>query len=205
MHPGPLGSSRHLNGLGKATREAVLDGEAPETLAFYADMASVMPDKGGDGVTAYSCRHCGSVALDERRRQCCGETMEQVAVDAVNEPDVRTLAPQVFGISATGLDICLLLMEQEDVTIDDIAATLEVNRTTASRQLNQLQALGIVERREESLEDGGQLHIYTPHSLEEVRQRHREALLGWVADAMTLLDGLDQQKLAAAAQRDFEE
>lgn len=161
-----------------------------------------MSEQSGDGFTVSTCRHCGSVTLDNRRRECCGETMEPVTVDAVKEPDLRTLVAQVFGISETGLDICVHLMERGEVTIDDIAAALDINRTTASRQLNQLQALGVIERREESLEDGGQRHVYTAASMEEVRRRHREAFLSWVSDAMTLLDDLDEQKLVAVAEQE---
>lgn len=128
--------------------------------------------------------------------------MEPVTVDAVREPELRTLVTQVFDLSETGLDVCVLLMERGEVTIDDVAAALGVDRTTASRQLTQLRALGVLERREESLADGGQLHVYTAAPMEEVRRRHREALLSWVADAMALLDELDEQKLAAVAEQE---
>lgn len=164
-----------------------------------------MPEKSGDGVTVYTCHHCGSATLDDRPRECCGEAMGSVTVDAVREPDLRTLVSHVFDLSETGLDICVLLMEREEVTIGDVAAALNVNRTTASRQLNQLRALGLIERREESLEDGGQLHVYTAVSMEEVRRRHREAFLSWVSDAMTLLDELDEQKIAAVAEQEPKE
>jgi predicted transcriptional regulator len=160
-----------------------------------------MPEDGGDGVTVYACRHCEGVALDDRHRECCGEPMDPVTVDAAKEPDLATLVTQVFGVSETGVDICVLLMERDEVTIDDIAVALDVNRTTASRQLTQLRALGVIERREESLNDGGQRYVYTAPSIEAVRRRHQEALLSWVADAMVLLDELDEQKLAAVAEQ----
>ncbi|MDH5020331.1 helix-turn-helix domain-containing protein [Halobacterium rubrum] len=120
-----------------------------------------MPEDGGDGVTVYACPHCEGVALDDRHRECCGEPMEPVTVDAAKEPDLATLVTQVFGVSETGVDICVLLMERDEVTIEDIAAALDVNRTTASRQLTQLRSLGVIERREESLDDGGQRYVYT--------------------------------------------
>lgn len=161
-----------------------------------------MPDESGGGVTVYTCRHCESVTLDDRRHECCGDAMEPVTVDAVRDPDLRTLVGQVFGISETGLDICVHLIRRGEMTIDDVAAALDVNRTTASRQLNQLRALGAIERREEALEDGGQLHVYTAAPIGEVRRRHREALLSWVADAVTLLDELDEEKIAAVAEQE---
>lgn len=164
-----------------------------------------MPEEGGDGVVVQTCRHCGAVALSERRHECCGEAMESVSVDAAREPDLRTLLTQVLGVSETGLEVCVLLMERGEVTTDDIAAALDVNRTTVSRQLNQLLALGVLDRRAESLEDGGQVHVYTAPSMAELRRRHREALLSWVADAVALLEELDEQELAAVAEREREE
>jgi predicted transcriptional regulator len=155
----------------------------------------------GSQVTAYSCRQCGAVVLDDRDRQCCGEGMDPIAVDAVNEPDLTTLLSLVFGVSPTGIDVFVHVLEEEPVTTDDIATALGVNRSTVSRQLNHLTELGVIERRERSLKEGGRVHEYTPVSLEAVRQRHREGLLSWVNDAIALINGVNRRKLAAASER----
>lgn len=158
-------------------------------------------DERDSAVAAYSCRHCGSVSLDERSRQCCGEEMDPIDVDAVGQPELRALLPQVFGVSQRGIDICIYLMEERRGTTDDIATALDINRTTVSRQLNQLRELGVVEYGEQSLKEGGRIHVYNPVSLEEMRQRHREGLLDWVTDALSLLDEMDREKLVAASER----
>ena len=158
------------------------------------------PDDHGSQVSAYSCSHCGSVSLDEQRQQCCGEEMDSIEVDAVSQPELKSLLPQVFGISQRGIDISVYLMEEGQATTDDIATALDINRTTVSRQLNQLRELGIVEYGEQSLKEGGRIHVYTPVSLEEIRQRHREGFLDWATTVLSLLDEIDQQKLAAASE-----
>lgn len=161
-------------------------------------MDSVDPDQ----AAAYSCSECGSVALDDRRRECCGEKMESIQMDAVSQPDLKSLLPQVFDISQSGIDIAVYLMDEGQATTDDISTALGINRTTASRQLNQLRELGVVEYGEQSLKEGGRVHVYSPASLEEVRQRHREGFLDWATTVLALLDEIDQQKLAAASEYD---
>lgn len=150
-------------------------------------------------LTAYSCRHCGLVVLDERRRQCCNEEMEAIDVDAVKEPEQRVLLRHVFGISQTGLNICTYVMQKGKATPAEVARALDVNRTTATRQLNQLRDLGVMECREESLTEGGRVQTFSPVPMAEIRQRHRESLLSWATDAIDLIDELDRQKFEAAA------
>ena len=118
-----------------------------------------------DRASAYSCNQCGRVALDERRRQCCGEEMSPIETNAVSRPELKSLLPQVFDVSQRGIDIAVYLMDEGQATTDDIASDLDVNRTTVSRQLNQLRELGVVEYGEQSLKEGGRVHVYTPAPL----------------------------------------
>lgn len=128
--------------------------------------------------------------------------MDPIAVDAVNEPELMTLLSQVFGVSQTGIDVCVHVIEEEQVTTDEISTALDINRTTVTRQLNQLRQLGVVQRREQSLKEGGQIHVYTPVQPEEMRQRHREGLLSWVTNAIALINEIDKLKLEAASERE---
>lgn len=155
-------------------------------------------------LAAYACRQCGSAILDERSRRCCGEEMDPIEHEAVNEPELRSLLRNVFGVSQTGIDVCVYVMEREGATVDDIAAGLDVHRTTITRQLTHLRKLGVVERRKQSLKEGGEVHRFTPVPPEKARRRLYEGLLSWVTDAVGLLDELDRRKLAAASRRDQE-
>lgn len=155
---------------------------------------------GGSRLTAYACRHCESVVLDEVTGQCCGEEMAPVDVEAVKEPNLAVLLPTVFGVSQTGVDVCVYVMEHEEATIEEIARALDINRSTVTRQLNQLQDLGVVACREESLAEGGRIQLFSPVPLEKVRRRHLEGLLSWVTDAIAVVNEIDKRKLKAASQ-----
>jgi predicted transcriptional regulator len=156
-------------------------------------------------VSGFSCSQCGSIALDQQKRHCCGEEMNRIPPKSINEPELPVLLSQVLGISQTGVEICVHLMSEEEATTDELAATLDVNRTTVTRQLAQLREMGVVDCREKPLDGGGRIHVYSPVPLPEIRQRHREALLSWVTSALTCLDELDQQKLEAIAGQEREE
>jgi predicted transcriptional regulator len=125
--------------------------------------------------------------------------MESINVGAVKEPKQRVLLRHVFGISQTGLDICIYVMDQEEATPAEIARALDINRSTATRQLNQLRNLGVMDCREESLAEGGRIQIFSPVPMAEIRQRHRESLLSWATEAIDLINELDRKKLEAAS------
>lgn len=154
--------------------------------------------------TVHVCRRCEAIVLDEESPECCDESMERFESTAVDEPELTTLLRHVFGVSAAGIEICVHLMDEEAATVADVASALDLNRSTASRQLNRLLELGVVQRREQALDRGGHIYLYSPVAPEEVRRQLRTALLEWVAAAVELVDDVDRRKLEAAAKREPE-
>lgn len=157
-------------------------------------------DASDSRITAYSCRQCQSVTFAERGKQCCGEEMIPLEGEATADPELMTLLRNVFGISRTGIDICVYITKTEQATTDEIATALDINRSNVTRQLSSLRSLGVVERRDETLKKGGRIHVYTPVPPEETRQRLREGFFSWASDALTLLDEVDRRKLEAASE-----
>jgi len=85
--------------------------------------------------------------------------MANIETDAVNEPDLTTILSQVLGISSTGVEICVHMTGAEERATAEIATALGVNRSTVNRQLSQLRKLGLIESRERSLKEGGQVTV----------------------------------------------
>jgi len=141
-------------------------------------------------LTARSCRNCGSIAFDERGTSCCSEQMAPISIEAINEPELTGILSRVFGISPTGVEICHHLTGARAAATDEIARALDINRSTANRQLGRLRELGMLERRTKSLKVGGRAYLYAPVSRTELRRRYREGLLCWTADAIELVDEL---------------
>jgi predicted transcriptional regulator len=126
--------------------------------------------------------------------------MANIETDAVNEPDLTTILSQVLGISSTGVEICVHMTGAEERATAEIATALGVNRSTVNRQLSQLRELGLIESRERSLKEGGQVYLHSPVPPEEMRRRHREALLSWITDAIELIDDMWGQSTTSVSE-----
>lgn len=154
-------------------------------------------EQGEGPVEAYVCGQCGSVAVGVQCA-CHGGEMEPVDAAGVVDPELSTLLRHVFGISPTGIEICVYLMDEDRSTIDGLSGELDVDRSTVSRQLDRLTALGVVERHAQSLAEGGQRYEFSHAPPSRVKKRLREALLQWATDALAVLEDVNRRKLEAA-------
>jgi predicted transcriptional regulator len=125
--------------------------------------------------------------------------MKAVEAEPARSPDFSDLLRQMFGISEVELRICLVLMEVPDVTATEVAATVDVDESTARRQLKHLVELGLVEREEKLRRKGGFAYVYTPVPPDEQRQRLKIELYAWVEDALGVVEDIEREKLEAAA------
>lgn len=148
----------------------------------------------------YECPECGGVSLDASA--CCGESLTSVDVEPVEHPDLAVVLRDVFGISETGLEICLCLMEEGESTAAALAERLGIDRSTVGRQVNHLTDVGVLDERRRLLEDGGYVHVYSPVPVEEVRKRLTLGLYAWTDEALEVVERVDREKLDALARGD---
>jgi predicted transcriptional regulator len=156
----------------------------------------------GDGV--YECGECASVSFGEAESTCCGESMAPVEAEPVKPPELAVVLRDVFGISETGLKVCLCLMEEGESTANEIADRLGIDRSTVGRQLNHLTDIGVLDKRQRILKDGGYVHVYSPVPVEEVRKRLTVGLYAWMDEALELVEHINREKLDALARADGE-
>ena len=146
------------------------------------------------------CRTCGTIRFGEEGPACCDDPrMEPVDGTPIESPELPLLLRDVFGISRTGLDVCICLMEDGESTVSDIAEVMDLDRSTVARQVNQLVDIGILDKNQRLLRDGGYVYVYTPMPVETVRRRLMIGLYSWLSEAAQLVEEINQEKVKAAA------
>jgi len=149
----------------------------------------------------YECGECGGVSFGDATG-CCGESMESVEAEPVEHPDLAVVLRDVFGISETGLKVFLCLMEEGESTAADLAERLGIDRSTVGRQVNHLTDVGVLDKRQRLLTDGGYVNVYSPVPVEEVRKRLTVGLYAWMDEALDIVEHVNREKLDAMARAD---
>jgi predicted transcriptional regulator len=169
---------------------------------------------GDDSQTVFVCESCGNLGIGDGEITCCSRTMmpietaideESVATEAISDPDLETLLRTVFGMSETELEICLCVMESGEITVQDLAETVDYDRSVVTRHLNHLADLEVIDKHRRLLESGGQLYVYTPVDPDEIRERFRQLFLLWVANAADTLEDLRREKVEMVVESNLEE
>jgi predicted transcriptional regulator len=165
-----------------------------------------------DGSTGlFECDSCGNLGLGvgEGEIRCCDRQMWPVDADgpatAVNDPTLEDLLRTVFDMSDTELELCLCVMEGGELTVAELAADTDYDRSVVTRHLNHLVDLGVVDKRRRLLERGGEVYVYTPATPDVVRERFRRLFLQWITRASRLLDDLRREKVEAIVEPENEE
>jgi predicted transcriptional regulator len=127
---------------------------------------------------------------------CHDEPMQRVTnVEmAVKQPDVKQVLLQAFGLPKAGLDICLCVIGEGPVSANEVAESLDYDRSTVTRYLKKLVELGLLRQHELNREGGGVVNVYQPVDLEEMR---RETLIGfyvWAGEAAALIEDANLTK-----------
>ena len=162
-------------------------------------------DETGFGV--YECGECDNVILCRRgdaEVECCGETPERMRdIDTgIEEPSQKGLLKEVFGLTETGMEICLCVMEEGEATVSDIADSIDVDRSAVSRYVNNLVEIGMLEKNTRNLEKGGYVHIYSHEPPEEVKDNLTMGFYKWTALGVERIEELNAEKMQAMADRD---
>jgi predicted transcriptional regulator len=170
------------------------ENEPPET----ADEVSYDPESSRYDI--FECRTCDNVALalgrDDPPMSCHGEPMVRVTdVDmTVNQPKVRQVLLEAFGLPKAGLDICLCVIGDGPLPASEVADILGYDRSTVTRYLNQLVDLGLLKQSTLNREQGGVVNVYHTIDIEEMR---RETLVGfyvWAGEAASLIEDANMKK-----------
>lgn len=149
----------------------------------------------------YECGTCENIVFtlgSGSELTCHGDAMTEVTdceID-VNEPDLRQVLLDAFDLPKAGLDICLCVIGDGPLSPAEVAETLDYDRSTVSRYLNELVDIGLLEKSQLNRESGGVVNVY--HSIDIERMR-RETLVGffvWAGEAASLIEEANLTKEA---------
>ncbi|PCR91628.1 helix-turn-helix domain-containing protein [Natrinema ejinorense] len=114
-----------------------------------------------------------------------GELMEQ------SNPAFEEVLSCVFGIEGHETRTYLVLCDQPGSTIEELASSLERDRSTVNRSLSTLHDRGLVRRNRRLLDGGGYVYQYTAIALPEAKEMLHEALDAWTATVHDVIDEFD--------------
>lgn len=122
--------------------------------------------------------------------------------EGIVEPDLETVLRVVFGISGAELEICLCVMEAGESTTRAVAERLDVDRSLVSRHLNHLVEVGVLEKHRQLRRAGGEVFVYTPTDVTDVRAGFERGLAAWVGAAERCIGELSRQKVESMVDRE---
>jgi predicted transcriptional regulator len=95
-----------------------------------------------------------------------------------------------------GLDrevFAVLTDADEALTVDEIAATVERERSTAYRSIQRLLGAGLVRKEQINYDQGGYCHVYRPAGGSEMAQEMQRLLNDWYAKMGQLIQEFEEK------------
>jgi len=153
-------------------------------------------DRVGETYTTAECPQCDRLSLTivsppESRRYCDGggQPLAPTGTD-VERPELKPVLRAVFDIPEPGIDICLYVAEHGPTSTDQIASAFDYDQSTATRYLNRLVMIGLLERVQLNRKAGGIINVYRPVPAEEFRRELLAGYYEWAGQTAQLLDEL---------------
>ena len=88
----------------------------------------------------------------------------------------------------------------EPLTVDEVAADVDRERSTAYRSIQRLQGAGFVRKEQVNYEQGGYYHVYRPSDPEEIADDMQRMLNDWYAKIGQLIGEFREKYDERAAQ-----
>ena len=81
-----------------------------------------------------------------------------------------------------------LVAESEPLTVDEVAAQVDRERSTVYRSIQRLMQAGFVQKEQINYDDGGYYHVYHPTDADEIADEMQRVLNDWYAKMGQLID-----------------
>jgi len=112
-----------------------------------------------------------------------------------DDPNFQHVLACVFGIQGHESRTYLALLEHPGSTVEELAETLDRDRSNVNRSLTTLLEKGLAERERRLLDPGGYVYQYTATPLPEAKEMLHDALETWATTVHDAIDefGLDEE------------
>ena len=97
------------------------------------------------------------------------------------EPGFEDVLACVFGIQRHEVRTYLTLLEEPGSTVEELAGSLDRDRSNVNRSLSTLREKELAERERRLLDSGGHVYQYTATPVDEARELMHETLDEWTA------------------------
>ncbi len=105
--------------------------------------------------------------------------------------DSKELIRCTFDLSKTELKIFLYLLKiNSSIPSVDIAKEIDLDRTTIQKSLKKLLEKGIVDRRQNNLDNGGYVFLYSVKQKNQLKDQMKEIINEWKDSAQLQLETL---------------
>ncbi len=87
----------------------------------------------------------------------------------------------------------VLIDASEPLTIDEVAAAVDRERSTAYRSVQRLLSAGVIQKEQINYENGGYCHVYRPTDPAEIADDMQRMLNDWYAKMGQLIDEFERK------------
>ena len=115
------------------------------------------------------------------------------ALMLTDDPDFERIMECVFGLQPHECRAYLALIDAPGSTAEELAETLDRDRSTVHRTLSRLVERELVERDRRLIEGGGTVYQYFARSLEETQERMHASVDEWASFVHEAIDGFGRR------------
>jgi predicted transcriptional regulator len=120
------------------------------------------------------------------------ETMETRIVELLEgEPTFSHILKCVLGITPSEIEVYMALFKHPDSGVDEIAESIDKDRSGVYRSLQSLLEKGLVERDYRILKQGGYKYLYKPIPVDELKNRLKNELRQWYKKLSEIVNGFE--------------
>ncbi len=97
----------------------------------------------------------------------------------------------LYNLKPTDLEVLLTVAKNQNATLDDIAKTVQRDRSSVHRCLSKLVSANLVTKQTKSIKGGGYYHTYSMVEPEKIKKHAQQRVVEITESLQSLLDHFD--------------